>query len=96
MVVDTVNSTCIENSSSVEAVSQSSTYAVRDLAKFMSSYGHAHWAAAKHLLRYLQVVVVDRIVVQSWTVVHVNCDISPGLCRYTLCLLCCNTMPILS
>lgn len=29
-------------------------YAVRELARFMSNYGEAHWAAAKHLLRYLQ------------------------------------------
>lgn len=29
-------------------------FAVRELAKFMSNYGLAHWAAAKHLLRYLQ------------------------------------------
>lgn len=29
-------------------------FAVRELAKFMSNYGEAHWTAAKHLLRYLQ------------------------------------------
>jgi hypothetical protein len=29
-------------------------YTVRELAQFMSNYGAAHWAAAKHLLRYLQ------------------------------------------
>ncbi len=29
-------------------------YAVRELAKYMSNYGEPHWAAAKHLLRYLQ------------------------------------------
>lgn len=29
-------------------------YAVRELARFMSNYGATHWAAAKHLLRYLQ------------------------------------------
>lgn len=30
------------------------SFAVRELAKFMSNYGKAHWDAAKHLLRYLQ------------------------------------------
>jgi hypothetical protein len=30
------------------------SFAVRDLAKFMSNYGHKHYEAAKHLLRYLQ------------------------------------------
>ena len=29
-------------------------YAVRDLARFMSNFGRAHFQAAKHLLRYLQ------------------------------------------
>lgn len=29
-------------------------YAVRELAKFMTTYGEGHWAAAKHVLRYLQ------------------------------------------
>jgi hypothetical protein len=29
-------------------------FTVRELAKFMSNYGEAHWKAAKHLLRYLQ------------------------------------------
>ena len=30
------------------------SFAVRELAKFMSNYGHKHFEAAKHLLRYLQ------------------------------------------
>ena len=30
------------------------SYTVRDLARFMSNYGPAHFQAAKHLLRYLQ------------------------------------------
>lgn len=30
------------------------SYAVRDLARFMSNYGKQHYEAAKHLLRYLQ------------------------------------------
>ena len=30
------------------------TYAIRELARFMSNYGERHFAAAKHLLRYLQ------------------------------------------
>jgi hypothetical protein len=30
------------------------SYAVRELARFMSNYGAKHFAAAKHLLRYLQ------------------------------------------
>jgi Reverse transcriptase (RNA-dependent DNA polymerase). len=29
-------------------------FTVRELARFMSNYGEKHWAAAKHLLRYLQ------------------------------------------
>jgi hypothetical protein len=29
-------------------------FAVRELARFMSNYGAGHWAAAKHLMRYLQ------------------------------------------
>lgn len=29
-------------------------YIVRELAKYMSNYGSAHWNTAKHLLRYLQ------------------------------------------
>jgi hypothetical protein len=29
-------------------------YAVRELTRFMSNYGRNHFAAAKHLLRYLQ------------------------------------------
>jgi hypothetical protein len=30
------------------------SFTVRELAKFMSNYGAGHWAAAKHLMRYLQ------------------------------------------
>ena len=30
------------------------TYAIRELARFMSNYGQKHFEAAKHLLRYLQ------------------------------------------
>ena len=30
------------------------SFAVRELAKFMSNYGSKHYEAAKHLLRYLQ------------------------------------------
>jgi hypothetical protein len=29
-------------------------FTVRELAKYMSNYGSSHWAAVKHLLRYLQ------------------------------------------
>jgi hypothetical protein len=29
-------------------------FAVQELAKFMSNHGQGHWAAAKHLMRYLQ------------------------------------------
>jgi hypothetical protein len=41
------------------------SFAVRDLAKFMSNFGSKHYEAAKHLLRYLQGT-------RSWGIVYGN------------------------
>jgi len=50
------------------------TYAIRELARFMSNYGQGHFAAAKHLLRYLQGT-------RSRGIIYNNSEPSPPILR---------------